>query len=63
MLIDTDVFVEFFRGHAPVLAWFSSLGATPIALPGLVAMEILQGCRNLVEQQQIEMVLAISRGL
>lgn len=54
MLLDTDVMVDILRGHAPALAWLNSLGTTPIGLPGLVAMELLQGCRNLVEQQRVE---------
>ncbi len=54
MLLDTDVMVDILRGHPPAVAWLTGLGAAPIGLPGLVAMELLQGCRNLAEQQRLE---------
>lgn len=54
MLLDTDVMVDILRGHPPAVAWLTSLGAMPVGLPGLVAMELLQGCRNLAEQQRLE---------
>ena len=43
ILVDTDVMVDIVRRHAPALAWLDSLGAERIGLPGLVAMELLQG--------------------
>lgn len=46
MLLDTDVMVDYLRGHVPARIWLASY-AQPIALPGLVAMELLQGCRIL----------------
>jgi predicted nucleic acid-binding protein len=46
--------VDVLRGHAPAVAWLNSLGSTPVGLPGLVAMELLQGCRNAGEQQRVE---------
>jgi predicted nucleic acid-binding protein len=52
MLLDTDVMVDFLRGHAPAVAWLTSV-AVPLGMPGLVAMELLQGCRNLAEQQRV----------
>lgn len=54
MLLDTDVIVDVFRGHPPAVNWFSGLGNTPISLPGLVAMELLQGCRSFADQHKIE---------
>ncbi len=54
MLLDTDVMVDILRGYPPAVAWLTGLVATPIGLPGLVAMELLQGCRNLAEQRQLE---------
>jgi len=53
MLLDTDVLVDILRGHAPALAWLNALGAAPVGIPGLVAMELVQGCRNLAEQQRV----------
>ena len=54
ILIDTDVMVDIIRRHAPAVAWLDLLEADVIGIPGLVAMELLQGCRNREEQQQLE---------
>lgn len=53
MLADSDIMVDISRGHPPAVAWLASLGGTPLALPGLVVMELLQGCQNLAEQQRV----------
>jgi predicted nucleic acid-binding protein len=57
MLLDTDVLVDFLRGHAPAVQWLTNY-TSPIGIPGLVAMELLQGCRDLAEQQRVERELA-----
>jgi predicted nucleic acid-binding protein len=54
ILLDTDVAVDILRGHPPAIAWLQGLGATPLGLPGLVVMELVQGCRNKSEQQRVE---------
>ena len=54
MLLDSDVMIDILRGYPPAVGWLASLGATPVGLPGLVAMELLQGCRNQDEQQRVE---------
>jgi predicted nucleic acid-binding protein len=53
VLLDTDIMVDFLRGHPPAVAWLTAL-PPPIGLPGIVAMELIQGCRNLVEQRRID---------
>src|SRR5215471_11635984 len=53
MLLDTDVMVDFLRGYPPAVAWLTAL-PPPVGLPGIVAMELIQGCRNLAEQQRVE---------
>jgi len=57
ILVDTDVMVDVMRRHAPALAWLDSLNTGTIGIPGLVAMELLQGCRNREEQRRVENVL------
>jgi len=57
MLLDTDVMVDILRQHTPAVNWLASLGDAPVGLPGLVAMELLQGCRNQGEQQRVERLL------
>jgi predicted nucleic acid-binding protein len=57
MLLDTDVMVDFLRAYPPAVEWLTRY-SLPIAIPGLVAMELLQGCRNPTEQQRVERELA-----
>jgi predicted nucleic acid-binding protein len=55
ILMDTDVAVDIIRGHPPAVGWLQGLGvAAPMGLPGLVVMELMQGCRNRVEQNRVE---------
>jgi predicted nucleic acid-binding protein len=54
ILVDTDIMVDIMRRHPPAVAWLDSLGAEVLGIPGLVAMELLQGCRNREEQAQLE---------
>ena len=57
MCVDTDVMIDILRRFEPAITWLRSLGSEELALPGLVAMELLQGCRNRVEQQRVERTL------
>jgi predicted nucleic acid-binding protein len=57
ILLDTDILIEILRNQAPAVNWLQTLGADPIGVPGLVAMELLQGCRNRIEQRQVERFL------
>jgi predicted nucleic acid-binding protein len=55
--VDTDVMIDILRCYEPAMAWLRSLGSEELALPGLVAMELLQGCRNRAEQQRVDRTL------
>jgi predicted nucleic acid-binding protein len=57
MLLDTDVMVDILRQHTSAVYWLESLANESVGLPGLVAMELLQGCRNQAEQQRVERLL------
>ena len=57
ILLDTDVMIDVMRRFAPATAWLDSLGAGAVGLPGIVAMELLQGCRDRQEQQRVEAIL------
>jgi predicted nucleic acid-binding protein len=57
LLVDTDVMVDILRRHPPALEWLGNLGAEEVGIPGLVAMELLQGCRNRDEQRRVEAAL------
>lgn len=50
-LVDTDVLIDVQRGHPPAIAWFASLATLP-ALPGFVAMELVQNARSAREVGQ-----------
>jgi predicted nucleic acid-binding protein len=57
MCVDTDVMIDILRRYEPAMAWLRSLGSEELALPGLVAMELLQGCRNRTEQRRVDRTL------
>ena len=57
LLVDSDIMVDVLRRHPPAVDWLNSLGAEDIGIPGLVAMELLNGCRNRNEQQRVESAL------
>jgi hypothetical protein len=54
ILVDTDVMVDIMRWYPPAVTWLDSLGTEVIGIPGLVAMELLQGCRSREEQHRLE---------
>lgn len=56
ILLDTDVMVDVLRGYEPAKKWLES--AQEIGVPGLVVMELLQGCQNAKEQRQLEKSLS-----
>lgn len=58
LLLDSDIMIDLLRKHPPAMAWLASLNDEEIALPGFVVMELIQGCRNKVEQQKIEKTVA-----
>jgi len=57
MCVDTYVMIDIRRRYESALAWLRSLGSEELAVPGLVAMELLQGCRNRAEQQRVDRML------
>jgi hypothetical protein len=56
ILLDTDVMVDILRGYEPAKDWLESV--QEIGVPGLVAMELVQGCQNAKEQKQLEKALS-----
>jgi predicted nucleic acid-binding protein len=61
LLLDTDVMIDVLRRHPPATTWLSSLGSTPLLLPGFVVMELVQGCQNRAEQNRVTQVLSAFR--
>ena len=58
ILVDTDVLIECLRGSISAKNWLNSLPKETFAIPGVVAMELLIGCRNQAELRQIQEFLA-----
>jgi len=54
IICDTDVMVDILRGHRAALAWLATISNEKIALPGIVMMELIQGCRSKSEQQRVQ---------
>jgi predicted nucleic acid-binding protein len=54
ILLDADVAIDILRMYPPAIAWLQGLGTQPLGLPGLVVMELIQGCQNKAEQVKVE---------
>jgi predicted nucleic acid-binding protein len=53
LVLDTDVMVDILRGHPAAVEWLGSAGDEVLILPGLVLMELVNGCRNGDEVQRL----------
>ena len=45
-LVDTDVLVDCLRGTAPAKAWLERVARDSVAIPAVVAMELVMGCQD-----------------
>ncbi len=45
-VLDTDILIDLIRKHPPAIAWAQALGGEEIVVPGVVVMELVQGCRS-----------------
>ena len=57
LLLDTDILIDCLRGVPPARTWLESAAAEAFGIPGIVAMELLVGCRNQSEQQRVQKFL------
>ena len=58
VLVDTDVLIECLRGSSAAKAWLTSFQKESLGIPGVVAMELLMGCRNQPELDQTRKFLS-----
>jgi predicted nucleic acid-binding protein len=58
VLVDTDVLIECLRGSPVAKNWLTTLIDETVGIPGVVAMELLMGCRNQSELQQVQRFLS-----
>jgi hypothetical protein len=56
-LIDTDVLIDILRGTPAAQAWLARSAATAFQIPGVVAMELVMGCRNQAELRRVQQFL------
>ena len=61
LLLDTDCMIDVLRHHQPALDWLAQHGSEEIGLPGFVVLELIQGCRDKVEQTRVERRVAQAR--
>ncbi len=55
ILLDSDVMIDLLRQYPPAVEWFDTLeDEQEIILPGYVVMEMIQGCRNKIEQERLQ---------
>ncbi|MBL8178456.1 MAG: type II toxin-antitoxin system VapC family toxin [Bryobacterales bacterium] len=54
LLLDTDILIDCLRGVPAARKWLESAAVESFGIPGIVAMELLVGCRNQSEQQHIK---------
>ncbi|NMF58442.1 type II toxin-antitoxin system VapC family toxin [Pseudanabaena yagii] len=58
IFLDSDIIIDFLRRYPTAISWLESLEDEKIALSGYVAMELMQGCNNKIELQQIRKFIA-----
>lgn len=54
ILVDTDIVIDLLRNYPPARVWLETLDNEELLLPGIVLMELIQGCRDKTEQHRIE---------
>lgn len=57
ILVDTDVLVDCLRGSTSARTWLATMPSEAFGIPGVVAMELLMGCRNEADLQQVQKFL------
>jgi predicted nucleic acid-binding protein len=59
ILLDSDVLIDLLRNFPPAVAWFDTLHEDEeLVVSGFVVMELIQGCRNKLEQERVQRELA-----
>jgi len=59
ILLDSDVMIDLLRQYTQAMKWFDTLDEEEaLLLPGYVIMELIQGCRNKMEQEKLQRELA-----
>ncbi|MEN8217258.1 MAG: PIN domain-containing protein [Pseudomonadota bacterium] len=57
---DSDIVIDLLRQFPPAIGWFDALDEEEeIVLSGFVVMELIQGCKNKLEQEKLQKELSI----
>ena len=59
ILVDTNIFIEVFKGNPAVIATVQSVGPENLALSAITAMELYYGALNRLELQRIRKNLRV----
>lgn len=54
LLLDTDVMIDLQRGHEPAVQWLIEHQGDELALPGIVALQLLDGCRTKLDSLRVK---------
>jgi predicted nucleic acid-binding protein len=57
VLLDTDVLVDCLRGTEPAQQWLETVESATFYVPGIVAMELVAGCRDKTDLQHVQRFL------
>ena len=59
ILLDSDIMIDLLRQYPPAVQWFDLLDdEEQILVPGYAVMELMQGCRNREELDQLQKAIA-----
>ena len=58
IFVDTDVLIDCLRWTVPAQAWLSRVTDQPLHVPGVVAMELVFGCRDQSDITQVQKFLS-----
>ena len=64
IVCDTDIIVDVSRRYPPAVEWFDGIikagqagNGEELAVPGIVRMELLEGCRNKSELERVKKLI------
>ena len=58
VFVDTDIMVDVLREYPPAVTWLQTLKDEQILISGFVCAELVQGCSNKAEQNNVLTFLA-----
>jgi hypothetical protein len=57
VFLDTDVLIDCLRGLPPALDWLTGAASETFQVPGIVAMELVVGCRDRADLERTQRFL------